>query len=121
MSAINIGIDIGKRSCVATVKGESRLVLMEEKFPRTTLGIIGFTEQVMREYPAREYKALVESTGNDWIRVHDVLEDAGVDTLVAHPAKTKLIAESRLKNDRVDQISSLKPTCRIGSIGSSGS
>jgi transposase len=96
MGAINIGIDVGKRSCVATVKGEARLVLMEEKFQRTTLGITSFTERVMREYPDREYRALVESTGNYWIRVHDVLESIGVDTLVAHPAKTKLIAESRL-------------------------
>jgi transposase len=102
MTTISIGIDVGKRSCVATVKGESKLVLLEDKFQRTTLGITSFTERVKREYPDREYKALVESTGNYWMRVHDVLEDVGVDTLVAHPAKTKLIAESRLKNDRVD-------------------
>lgn len=97
-----MGIDIGKSKCVANVKGESRIVLMEDTFGRTTFGIRSFAEKVMKEYPGCEYRALVESTGNYWIRVHDTLEDMGVDCLVAHPAKTKLIAESRLKNDRID-------------------
>ncbi|MDG6996476.1 MAG: transposase [Nitrososphaerota archaeon] len=56
----------------------------------------------MKEYPGCQYRAVVESTANYWIRVHDTLEEMGINTLVAHPAKTKLIAESRLKNDRVD-------------------
>lgn len=97
-----MGIDVGKNICVANVKGETRLVLMEEKFQRTTPGIRSFVENVMKEYPGCQYRAVVESTGNYWIRVHDTLEEMGVNTLVAHPTKTKLIAESRLKNDRVD-------------------
>jgi transposase len=101
-TTINMGIDVGKNNCVTTVKGESRLVLMEDTFPRTTFAIRSFAERVMREYPGHEYRALVESTGNLLIRVHDTLEETGVNTLVAHPTKTKLIAESRLKNDRVD-------------------
>jgi transposase len=101
-ATINIGIDVGKNICVAKVKGESRLVLMEDKFQRRTIAIKSFAEKVMREYPGHEYRALVESTGNYWIRVHDTLEEMGVNTLVAHPTKTKLIAESRLKNDRID-------------------
>jgi transposase len=101
-TTINMGIDVGKNNCVTTVKGESRLVLMEDKFPRTTFAIRSFAERVMKEYPGHQYKAVVESTANYWIRVHDTLEDMGVNTLVAHPTKTKLIAESRLKNDSVD-------------------
>ena len=46
MSTVNIGIDVGKHSCVATVKGESTLVLFEDKFQRTTLGIRSLTERV---------------------------------------------------------------------------
>lgn len=97
-----MGIDVGKNICVATVKGDSRLVLMEDKFHRTSLGIRSFAERVMKEYPGCDYKAVVESTANYWIRVHDTLEEMGVDTLVAHPMKTKLIAEARLKNDQID-------------------
>jgi len=40
MSAINIGVDVGKNICAAKVKGESRLVLMEDKFQRRTLAIV---------------------------------------------------------------------------------
>jgi transposase len=101
-TTINMGIDIGKKICVANVKGDTKLNLMEDKFQRTTFGIRSFAEKVMKDYPACEYKALVESTSNYWIRVHDTLEDMGINTLVAHLARTKLIAESRLKNDRVD-------------------
>lgn len=97
-----MGIDVGKKICVATVKGDSRMVLMEEKFQRTSLGIRSFAERVIQEYPGCDYRAIVESTANYWIRVHDTLEEVGVNTLVAHPMKTKMIAEARLKNDRVD-------------------
>ena len=35
--------------------------------------------------------------------LHDTLEDEfGIDTLLAHPAKTKVIAQAKLKNDKVD-------------------
>jgi transposase len=101
-TTINMGIDVGKSICVATVKGDSRLVLMEDKFHRTSLGIRSFAERVMKEHPGCDYRAIVESTANYWIRVHDTLEEMGVNTLVAHPMKTKMIAEARLKNDRID-------------------
>lgn len=99
---INMGIDVGKNICVATVKGDSRLILMEEKFQRTTQGIRAFAQRVMSEYPNQEYRAVVESTANYWIRVHDTLEEIGINALVAHPTKTKMIAEARLKDDKVD-------------------
>jgi transposase len=43
-----------------------------------------------------------ESTGNYWIRLHDTLEDNGIDTVLANPIKTKIIAQAKLKDDKVD-------------------
>jgi transposase len=49
-----------------------------------------------------EARAVLESTGNYWIRIHDMLESKGVDTLLANPRKTTLIAEAKIKSDRLD-------------------
>lgn len=49
-----------------------------------------------------EAKAVIESTGNLWIRLYNSLEGVGVRVVLANPKKTKAIAEARLKNDKVD-------------------
>ena len=43
-----------------------------------------------------------ESTGNYWIRLHDTLEDNGINTLLANSLKTKIIAQAKLKDDKID-------------------
>lgn len=37
-------------------------------------------------------QAVLESTGNMWMRIHDILEENGIDTGLANPYKTKIIA-----------------------------
>jgi len=44
----------------------------------------------------------VESTANLWIRLYDSLEDHGVQVVLSNPSKTRLIAEARVKTDKVD-------------------
>jgi len=39
-----------------------------------------------------------------WIRIHDTLEDNGIDTVLANPYKTKIIAEAKIKSDKLDAI-----------------
>jgi transposase len=34
-----------------------------------------------------------------WIRIHDALENSGIDTVLANPYKTKIIAEAKIKSD----------------------
>jgi transposase len=34
--------------------------------------------------------------------LHDTLEDNGINTLIANPLKTKIIALARLKDDKID-------------------
>jgi transposase len=46
--------------------------------------------------------AVLESTGNSWIRIHDTLEKNGIDTILANPYKTKIIAEIKIKSDKLD-------------------
>src|SRR5262249_29750840 len=37
-----------------------------------------------------------------WIRIHDTLEENGIDTVLANPYKTKIIAEAKIKSDKLD-------------------
>jgi transposase len=49
-----------------------------------------------------EQKNVLESTGNMWMRVHDTLEDNGIDTILANTYKTKIIAQAKIKSDKLD-------------------
>jgi hypothetical protein len=40
-------------------------------------------------------KAVVESTGNLWLRIYEALESCGVEVKLANPFKTKAIASAR--------------------------
>ncbi len=46
--------------------------------------------------------AVLESTGNLWVRIYDLLRDRGVDIKLANPLKTKAIASARIKSDKID-------------------
>ncbi len=98
---ISIGINVHKIKCVATIKRESRKKLEQTIFDNTTNGIMGFIKHVKKTY-GNDIQAVCESTANYWIRLHDTLEDHGIDTILAHPAKTKIIAQAKLKNDKLD-------------------
>jgi hypothetical protein len=37
-----------------------------------------------------------------WMKLYDALEDEGIPVVLANPYKTRVIAESKLKNDKVD-------------------
>lgn len=98
---INIGIDVHRKMCVATIKGDSRDILEQTEFANRKQDIEEFAEHVKKKYGA-DARAVCESTGNYWIILHDTLEDHGIDTVLAHPSKTKAIAQAKLKDDRVD-------------------
>jgi len=95
----SIGIDVGKKRCRASIKDERGAVLSEFFFSNDRAGIQCLLSEASRHGEAR---AVVESTGNMWIRIHDVLEENGIDTVLAHPLKTRMIAEARIKSDKLD-------------------
>ena len=96
---INVGIDVGKRFCQAALKAEDGRLLDELRFENTRLGIQELLTHIRVHGEAR---AVLESRGNYWIHIHHTLEHHGVDTLLANPSKTKLIAEAKIKSDRLD-------------------
>jgi transposase len=97
---INIGIDVHKKRCVATLKDSSRQILQQITFDNDADGITEFIDSIKQIHDTA--RAVCESTANYWIRLHDTLEENGIDTILAHPTKTKIIAQARLKNDKLD-------------------
>lgn len=97
---ISVGIDASKNRCVATLKRGTKEIVEQLTFYNNTKRIMELVKQV-KSY-GEEAVAVVESTANYWIRIHDTLEDNGINTLLANPMKTKVIAQARLKDDKID-------------------
>ena len=92
-----IGVDVGKKRCQACIMDEQGGVVDEFLFENTFEGIRRLLERV----PDRACKAVLESTGNLWLRIYEALEEQGVEVKLANPYKTKAIAEARIKTDKL--------------------
>lgn len=92
-----IGVDVGKKKCQACIMDEDGGVLDELRFTNTGEGIRMLLERV----GDGECKAVVESTGNLWLRIYEALEDHGAEMKLANPYKTKAIASARIKTDKL--------------------
>ena len=96
----HLGIDvIGKRKCSrAAIKDDKGKVLDEFFFGNDKNGICNLLSRIQ---PQGKCVAVLESTGNMWMRIHDTLEDNGIDIVLANPYKTRIIAEAKVKSDKL--------------------
>ena len=95
-----VGIDVHKKMCQAAVLDEDGTPLDEIRFRNDVEGIEDFALKLTTFHD--EVKAVVESTGNLWIQIHDRLEEHGFNVVLSNPYKTRLIAEAKVKTDKVD-------------------
>jgi transposase len=95
-----VGIDVHKRLCQAAVLDEDGSLLDETRFPNDPDGIEEFAGKLTSFRD--EVRAVVESTGNLWIPIHDRLEERGIDVTLSNPSKTKIISEAKVKTDKRD-------------------
>lgn len=100
----HLGIDVGKRKCRAAVKDDKGNILDEFFFGNDAIGIDNLLSRVKTNgtHYTTTTQAVLESTGNMWMRIHDTLEENGIDTVLANPYKTKIIAEAKIKSDKLD-------------------
>jgi len=103
----HLGIDVGKRKCRTAIKDDRGKILDEFFFGNDKNGIDNLLSRIQANETSHTItttttQAVLESTGNMWIRIHDTLEENGIDTLLANPYKTKIIAEAKIKSDKLD-------------------
>lgn len=102
----HLGIDVGKRKCRAALKDDKGDILDEFFFGNDANGINDLLSRVKTNSTTTIFttttQAVLESTGNMWMRIHDALEENGIDTILANPYKTKIIAEAKIKSDKLD-------------------
>ncbi|HJR47875.1 MAG TPA: transposase [Nitrososphaeraceae archaeon] len=107
----HLGIDVGKRKCRAALKDDKGNILDEFFFGNDANGISNLISRVKintthsATITTTTIQAVLESTGNMWMRIHDTLEENGIDTTLANPYKTKIIAEAKkIKSDKLDAL-----------------
>jgi transposase len=95
-----VGVSVHKKVCRAAIANDEGDLVEEFSFTNSKKGI----EDFMMKIEAFKERVLVavESTANLWTRLYDPLEDHGVQVVLSNPSKTRLIAEARVKTDKVD-------------------
>ena len=95
-----VGVDVHKNVCRAAIVNDEGDLVDEFSFRNSKRGIEDF---MMRIEGFRDgVLVAVESTANLWIRLYDSLEEHGIRVVLSNPSKTRLIAEARVKTDRID-------------------
>ena len=93
MSSLVCGLDVHKNSVYATVMNYGGEIIDERKLSNDQVA------NYLSQYPVD--KVAMESS-TSIVPVYRALRGRGYTILVSHPKKTRLIAESRIKTDRVD-------------------
>jgi transposase len=95
----SVGLDVHKTRCVACIKTHEGRILEEFAFQNTPHGHMELITH-LRTYP--QVQVAIESTGNLWIPIYNRLEDEHIHTILTNPRKTRLIAEAKIKTDKLD-------------------
>ena len=95
-----VGIDVHKKMCQAAVLDDEGELLDQIRFLNKKEDIKDFAMKLLTFRD--DVKAVVESTGNLWIQIYDILEKFGFEVFLSNPGKTRLIAEAKNKTDKID-------------------
>jgi transposase len=95
---ISIGIDHHKKYCQVVAMRENGEIVWEGRVPTRREGLI----QIKAALPVGEPVQSVLESGRSWGITYDILEDLGLNPVLANPYKTRLIADSYIKTDKLD-------------------
>jgi len=90
-----VGLDVHLRTCHATVMDEHGRILKQEKFPNERLEF----ERILKGID--DAKVAMEAC-YCWQPIHELLENMGYEVKLAHPLKTRIIADAKIKTDATD-------------------
>lgn len=91
-----IGMDLGKHKSQIAVLGAEDKIPSTWRISNTPEEILGSLEGL-----ERPIRVVMEACSN-WAYFYELLEDKVDDIQLAHPLKTKAIAEARIKTDKID-------------------
>ena len=94
----NIGIDQHKHYSMVGVMDQAGNKLMVQKLYHNDKEAI---KEFFRQFPSTSARIALEATGF-WYWLYDLLESLGLEVKLVHPLKVRLIAENRIKTDKVD-------------------
>lgn len=110
----HLGIDVGKSKYRVALKDDKGKILYEFFFGNNSDGLLELIKRIY-SHETKKCNTILESTGNIWMRIHDTLEDNGIDTVLANPYRTKNIAQAKIKPDKLD-VRILSDLLKIGLI-----
>lgn len=90
-----VGIDVHQDFCHATVQNKSGETMKRGEFENSPSGFDDFFDGIKHAEVAIE-------AGDAWQPVYDYLDENGFDVKLAHPYKTRIIAEVKIKTDARD-------------------
>jgi len=91
-----VGVDYHKKSSYVTVMDERGKVVKEAQIANTQEALAAFLDGT-----AQGASAVLEA-GRNWPVMYDWLEEIVDEVTLAHPAKVRVIAEAKVKTDRID-------------------
>jgi transposase len=97
MAMETIGLDIHRKQCQSTVIDEHGDITEVKRFDSTSEAIRAY----FKGHPGA--RVAIESTGV-WEHVYKTIRSCGNPVVLANPLKTRLIAEARVKTDKVDSL-----------------
>lgn len=91
-----VGMDVSKKTCYVTVKDEKGRTMQTTKFLNTIEELDNFIENLEGR------TQFVMEASYTWEHLYDRIEEKGFKVCLANPVKTKAIAETRIKTDKID-------------------
>ncbi len=91
-----IGIDLHKEVCYATTLDKEGEIIDRGEFKNNREEWVRYIEEILRDS-----KVAIEACSY-WYPVCDFLEERGIEMVLSHPSKTRIIAEAKIKTDKID-------------------
>lgn len=91
-----IGVDYHKKYCIATKMDDKGNIVQQIRLSNDPETLIKYAEAL-----PEGSKIALEATGS-WYYFYELLENKCSEIYLAHPLKTRAIAEARIKTDKID-------------------
>jgi transposase len=83
-------MDINKENCIACIKDDQGTTIRQCTFVNNNIAIENCIKSIERR---EETRPVMESTESYWYRLHNELEQSGIDVSLTKLLKTRIIAE----------------------------